>query len=244
MKADGIAGIKEGLFDADMVAEYLLWTLNHRVEAEANMAECDPKRRMSFLVTPRFRALISSDIPYTELLPLPETFQPTPDLQVLLDALASRLGLLRKGGERDLDVAREFLIKAFREGKIGRWTLDDLETRLPPLSYQKDIDPTPGAPHVSPGVDQPIQTQAEMSLNAKVSATVESFLEEQMAGLRASEEGRDMSAAQQKKRDNKNKAEEREAKWRAKGIPVGVNRRTAKARGPGRPGSVKPRGRR
>lgn len=41
------AGIKEGLFDADVVAEYLLWTLNRRVEMEAGMAECDPKRRES-----------------------------------------------------------------------------------------------------------------------------------------------------------------------------------------------------
>lgn len=40
-----IAGIKEGLFDADVVAEYLLWTLNHRIALEENMAECDPKRR-------------------------------------------------------------------------------------------------------------------------------------------------------------------------------------------------------
>lgn len=183
-------------------------------------------------------------MPYTELLPLPGTFPPTPDLQVLLDALASRLGLLRKGGERDLDVAREYLIKAFREGKIGRWTLDGLETPSHPTQDQVESQAEPEPSSLLPSGDQPSPTPAEMSLNAKVSATVESFLAQQMAGLRASEEGRDMSAAQQKKRDNKNKAEEREAKWRAKGIPVGVNRRTAKARGPGRPGSIKPRGRR
>lgn len=181
---------------------------------------------------------------YTELLPLPETFQPTSDLQILLDALAFRLGLLRKGGERDLDVAREFLIKAFREGKIGRWTLDDLES--PPAQTQTQPESptdTEMLPVTSDSPD-PTQTQADMGLNAKVSATVESFLAQQMAGLRASEEGRDMSAAQQKKRDNKSKAEEREAKWRAKGIPVGMNWKTANARGPARPRFAKPRGRR
>ena len=52
--------------------------------------------------------------------PLPE------DLHELLDRLADRLGALRKGGERDLDVARTFLVRAFREGKLGRITLDDL----------------------------------------------------------------------------------------------------------------------
>lgn len=183
------------------------------------------------------------DLPYTELLPLPETFQPTPDLQVLLGALAARLGLLRKGGEKDLDVAREFLIRNFREGKIGRWTLDDLES----TSTSNQLDTFPGSTDsIAPatGDGQTIPSQGELGLNAKVSATVESFLEQQMAGLRAAEEGKDISAAQQKKKDNKAKAEEREAKWRAKGIPVGVNRRTARARGPGRPGFAKPRGRR
>jgi hypothetical protein len=65
---------------------------------------------------------------YTSLLPLPPSFEPTDDLHVLLEALADRLGTLRKGGERDLDAARGYLIRAFREGKLGRWTLDDLET--------------------------------------------------------------------------------------------------------------------
>jgi hypothetical protein len=42
--ADDLAGIK-GLFDADVVAEYLLWTLNSRIKAESGMAECAPNRR-------------------------------------------------------------------------------------------------------------------------------------------------------------------------------------------------------
>ena len=45
--AHSSAGIKEGLFDADVVAEYLLWTLNSRTQSEAGMAECAPNRRKS-----------------------------------------------------------------------------------------------------------------------------------------------------------------------------------------------------
>lgn len=144
-------------------------------------------------------------------------------------------------------MAREYLIKAFREGKIGRWTLDDLETQSPAIPEEADAHVERSRRSGSTEGDQPVQTQAEMGLNAKVSATVESFLAQQMAGLRASEEGRDMSAAQEKKRDNKNKAEEREAKWRAKGIPVGMNWKTAKAakaRGPRRFGPAKTKVRR
>jgi hypothetical protein len=76
----------------------------------------------------RFLASSHPGETYTSLLPLPPTFEPTDDLYVLLEALADRLGTLRKGGERDLDAARGYLIRAFREGKLGQWTLDDLET--------------------------------------------------------------------------------------------------------------------
>lgn len=33
---------------------------------------------------------------------------------------------MRKGGEPDTDFAGRYLIRAFREGKLGRWTLDGL----------------------------------------------------------------------------------------------------------------------
>jgi len=46
-----------------------------------------------------------------------------------LTALAGRLGALRKGGEADMDATINFLLRHFREGKMGRWTLDDLDGR-------------------------------------------------------------------------------------------------------------------
>lgn len=157
----------------------------------------------------------------------------------MLDALATRLGLLRRGGEKDLDVARECLIKAFREGKTGRWTLDDLESQ--PLSRirteEDDIESLLTVASPEPGDAVSKEESAEgkegtKSLSAKVSATVRTFLEQQSAAQSASEEGkeRDQSLSQRKKRDNQVKSEEREAKWRAKGIPVGVDRKTAIAR--------------
>ena len=171
---------------------------------------------------------LTVDLPYTDLLPLPADFQPTPDLQVLLDALATRLGLLRKGGERDLDVAREWLIKTFREGKIGRWTLDELEDPRKRLESQENQVESQLEPQ---STESP---EIKDTLDARVSSIVKTFLDGQSARLRASEEGRDASLSQQKKRDNRAKSEEREAKWRAKGIPVGMNYKTAQKRGPAR----------
>jgi len=175
-----------------------------------------------------FQLKLTVDLPYTDLLPLPADFQPTPDLQVLLDALATRLGLLRKGGERDLDVAREWLIKTFREGKIGRWTLDELEHPRNRIESEED--------HVETQLEPQSTGSAETkdTLDQRVSRTVKTFLDGQSARLQASEEGRDASLSQQKKRDNRAKSEEREAKWRAKGIPVGMNYKTAQKRGPAR----------
>lgn len=186
---------------------------------------------------------------------MPSDFQPTPELQVLLDALATRLGLLRKGGEKDLDVAREWLIKAFREGKIGRWTLDDLESQPSGRfgTEEEEVESlvtvtAPRAPEASgTGVEDKVDEEksGSKSLNDKVSATVQTFLENQAAAQSASEEGRerDQSSSQRKKRDNRVKSEEREAKWRAKGIPVGMNwkQANARSRGPARGGRpVKP----
>jgi hypothetical protein len=140
--------------------------------------------------------------------------------------------LLRKGGEKDLDVAREWLIKSFREGKVGRWTLDELEnpTRRTPTEEEEVeavLEPTPAASEGG-------AVEEKDTLDARVSKTVATFLAGQAARLHAAEEGKDTSLSQQKKRDNRQKSEEREAKWRAKGIPVGMNYKTAQKRGPAR----------
>ncbi|KAI8146927.1 P-loop containing nucleoside triphosphate hydrolase protein [Fennellomyces sp. T-0311] len=50
---------------------------------------------------------------------------PTNDVNVLLDAVARRIGAIVKGGELDPTMASKFLLKQYRQGKLGRYTLDD-----------------------------------------------------------------------------------------------------------------------
>ncbi|BGP18989.1 hypothetical protein JCM10213_002591 [Rhodosporidiobolus nylandii] len=97
-------GIKESLFEGDVVAEYLLWRLRIRDEMrDEGWTDADLLQRLA--------------------LP-PDT--PLDDPFAFLTALARRLSAIKKGGEPDLDFAGRWLILAFREGKLGRWTLDSL----------------------------------------------------------------------------------------------------------------------
>ncbi|WVW81910.1 hypothetical protein I302_103910 [Kwoniella bestiolae CBS 10118] len=109
------AGIKESLFEQDAMVDYLLWKMNKRLIAESHLDDTDPNKHQTYL----------------SLLPLPAGFQPTDDISHLLDALSDRLGALKKGGERDHEAASGFLIRAFREGKLGEFTLDDLTPGQP-----------------------------------------------------------------------------------------------------------------
>ncbi|KAL8279904.1 hypothetical protein RQP46_007754 [Phenoliferia psychrophenolica] len=97
-------GIKESLFEGDTVSEYLLWRLRSRcLNREEGYTEDD-----------LFKALA-----------LPPT-TPLDDPHLFLRALALRLSAMRKGGEPDTDFAGQWLINFFRQGKLGRWTLDSL----------------------------------------------------------------------------------------------------------------------
>lgn len=44
-----------------------------------------------------------------------------------MESLAARLGGLKKGGALDTESALTYLLRVFREGKLGPWTLDDLD---------------------------------------------------------------------------------------------------------------------
>lgn len=61
---------------------------------------------------------------YTSYFRMPE---PTNDIHVLLKAVAKRIGAVLKGGELDMNLASKFLLKMYRQGKLGRYTLDDLD---------------------------------------------------------------------------------------------------------------------
>ncbi|GAA6006221.1 hypothetical protein JCM10207_000566 [Rhodosporidiobolus poonsookiae] len=97
-------GIKESLFEGDVVAEYLLWRLRVRGEMQDEGWTDD-------------ELLTRLNLPPSTSLSDPSFF---------FSALAQRLSALRKGGEPDVDFASRWFVHAFREGKLGRWTLDGL----------------------------------------------------------------------------------------------------------------------
>ncbi|GAA5976652.1 hypothetical protein JCM5350_006710 [Sporobolomyces pararoseus] len=97
-------GIKESLFEGDILAEYLLWRL--RVRAEMQDQGWSNEDLLRTLALP----------PSTPLAPPSDFFE----------ALAQRLSAMKKGGIPDSDFAGRWLVQAFRDGKLGRWTLDGL----------------------------------------------------------------------------------------------------------------------
>ncbi|KAG0236046.1 Mitochondrial GTPase [Actinomortierella wolfii] len=52
--------------------------------------------------------------------------EPTDDIREFLPQVAKYIGALKKGGEYNLPLAAQFLLKQYRQGKLGRHTLDDL----------------------------------------------------------------------------------------------------------------------
>ncbi|WVQ62581.1 uncharacterized protein L199_000723 [Kwoniella botswanensis] len=149
------AGIKESLFEQDAMVDYLLWKMNKRLIAEKD----DQNKHQTYL----------------SLLPLPSDFPPTDDTTILLDALSERLGTLKKGGEKDHEAASGFMIRAFREGKLGEFTLDDLTMTSPKsttekIDNQKDTDSQNTITHTSDdgnvGINE-IQKSTMKNENAK-----------------------------------------------------------------------------
>ncbi|RIA85692.1 P-loop containing nucleoside triphosphate hydrolase protein [Glomus cerebriforme] len=51
---------------------------------------------------------------------------PTDDINFLLPAISKRIGALQKHGEYNLKTAATFFIKQYRNGKYGKYTLDDI----------------------------------------------------------------------------------------------------------------------
>ncbi|KAJ2910746.1 Mitochondrial GTPase 1 [Coemansia aciculifera] len=53
--------------------------------------------------------------------------RPTDDINELVDMLARKIGALRHGGETDADKTLQFFLRTFRQGRFGRFCLDDLD---------------------------------------------------------------------------------------------------------------------
>ncbi|BGP45515.1 Mitochondrial GTPase 1 [Rhodotorula kratochvilovae] len=97
-------GIKESLFEREVLGEYLLWRL--RIRGEMRDEGWKDADLLSRLALP------------------PST--PLDDPNAFLTALAARLRAVKRGGHPDVDFAGKWLVQAFRDGKLGRWTLDGL----------------------------------------------------------------------------------------------------------------------
>lgn len=138
---------------------------------------------------------------YLSLMPFPVTFTaPSASLYETLDALASRLGALKPGGERDLDAAQRYLLKSFGEGKLGRWTLDDLEA-----GWMAEGEGEGGLPLLEANV-LPART-----LDERVAQTVKRFMEIQQTEKDRRAEGIPENKTQAKKMQKKVDAEKRKS---------------------------------
>ncbi|ORY23636.1 hypothetical protein BCR39DRAFT_590922 [Naematelia encephala] len=129
-------GTKEDLMEGETVAEYLFWRMNRRLAAEQNLPRDHPDRQPTYL----------------DILPLPEGFtKPTLSLDKLFQAMGQRLGLLQKGGITDKGAVMSYFLRLFRDGKIGRWTLDELEQDDSGESSTVNIfESKPSAPPIQP----------------------------------------------------------------------------------------------
>lgn len=80
----------------------------------------------------------------------PDLHTPTNNIDDFLSALASRIGALERGGRPNLDRSAAFFLHQYRTGKLGRYTLDDLEQKedlyADPLFsfYPEDDEPVDG----------------------------------------------------------------------------------------------------
>lgn len=72
---------------------------------------------------------LKEDVLWGSLASLAEKLIERLSLPFTLEDIAERRGFLKKGGELDLEKAASSLLRDFREGKLGRWTLE-----LPPYS--------------------------------------------------------------------------------------------------------------
>ncbi|WVN90964.1 uncharacterized protein L203_106209 [Cryptococcus depauperatus CBS 7841] len=186
-------GIKEGLFDLEEMTDYLLWKMNRRLVSE-----------------PLFS-------PYLSVLSLPQNFLPTDHLPTFLSALSDRLAVKQKGGEPDWEAIMKWLLKHWRDGKLGEWTLDELVPyRQHSLSLKEDkIISTAETEDPNPSI-----AINEGSLDSQVSDTVARYFESLSSSTSSILPNESKSASQQRKINKNKRLREKDAKLRVKGIKV------------------------
>lgn len=143
--------------------------------------------------------------------------------QEFLTALAIRLSARSKGGDPDVDFASRYLIRVFREGKFGRWTLDGLGRGGEVVDYEemkkiledggkvKEYYSTsirPSTEIVQSIQPDPIDSIEGQMIDKEVDLAVASFyaVKESKTELSGNQMKKDKKAAQAKVRDVKRKS--------------------------------------
>ncbi|EGG08505.1 uncharacterized protein MELLADRAFT_84686 [Melampsora larici-populina 98AG31] len=106
------AGIKDSLFDSFDLSSYLLHILIQRYSILPHTPN-EISQTLSLNSSPDL-TLVSSN-PNLEL-----------PIEDFLKSISIRIKALEKGAIPNLEIASQYLLKSFRDGKFGRWTLDEL----------------------------------------------------------------------------------------------------------------------
>ncbi|TFY53724.1 hypothetical protein EVJ58_g9293 [Rhodofomes roseus] len=186
-----IAGIKEGLYDIDALASYLLYRLN----------VLDP-------ISPAYLKI------------LPPGTQPLTDVYEFLDILAKRLGMLRRGGIRDTARAAVWFVQWWRnEGGFVAAATEHAAVRGWGFDFQWDLanpsDSDKSAGAVAPsdatavGSDKSQERPDEAVIQARMEACIERF-ERGVDG--EEDDGSNVSKTQEKKQARTELLAKRKAK--------------------------------
>lgn len=116
-----------------------------------------------------------------------------------------------------------FIIRAFREGKLGRWTIDDLDgVRVPATREALSGAGAEGEIAEDPSDAASSRSQSGLAttasdLDAEVSDAVQTFLESTATAQARLNEGKDLSTSQERKAHTRKKNEVRMARAKARG---------------------------
>jgi hypothetical protein len=166
---------------------------------------------------------------------------PTNDIHDLLQAVGQRLGALQPGGIVDEDFAARLLVRAFRQGKMGLWALDEMglsfsgdqnrpslpapagdpQSPIPKLLAERNADRSLmlPEPHIqesmallAPNTNLPNIIAPDSPTSLQISTFVSHYVSAQQLSLTELS----TSKNQVKKRERLVATEKREQKWRAK----------------------------
>lgn len=167
-------------------------------------------------------------------LALPST-TPLDNPSLFLEALAKRLSAMRRGGEPDTDFAGRWLLQAFRDGKLGPWTLDGLGRKGEAVDVHEEMEraqeegraPIPvewsylsRAADALPTDDASAALPPSKTIDSAIDEAVSSYLAQQAAPTVA-----DLSGHQAKKKEKANQARVRDMKRKSHAV--------ASVKGPG-----------